>query len=240
MVVCSTRPLLVAATKLIEVISRQLPLNANLGFYATALTVGPLLGSLITEPAAMTVTLLRGRPFDAMMHQRRFVETVQWAMFLRDQPDQCKSFLEHEKTKFEEVIDKRRQWWGSSGKKQCAVEVPRFVSMFELTSDILHSSFRSLAAIVSIKVQEGPDALRTVTNDIHFQQVGAEKGGFKNIVLHYFSHLDLHVQGIRWWLMHSRAEFLLPENFQSYWNEKQSSLKSRIDSLRPQFTDLHF
>lgn len=58
MVVCSTRPILVLASKLIEVFSRVLPVKAPVAFFATCLVLGPLLGSFITEPAAMTVTAL--------------------------------------------------------------------------------------------------------------------------------------------------------------------------------------
>ncbi len=55
---CSTRPILFVAEKTIEWCSGLLPLNRPLAFYAVALTVGPLLGSFITEPAAMAVTAL--------------------------------------------------------------------------------------------------------------------------------------------------------------------------------------
>lgn len=58
MVICATRPILALATALIETASRLLPLKRPVAFYATCLTVGPLLGSFITEPAAMTVTAL--------------------------------------------------------------------------------------------------------------------------------------------------------------------------------------
>jgi hypothetical protein len=56
--VCSTKPILKIANRLIEIISRLLPLPRPVAFYATALVIGPLLGSFITEPAAMTVTAL--------------------------------------------------------------------------------------------------------------------------------------------------------------------------------------
>lgn len=58
MTVCATQPILSVAGKAIELLSRMLPLNRPLAFYATTLVIGPLLGSLITEPAAMTVTAL--------------------------------------------------------------------------------------------------------------------------------------------------------------------------------------
>lgn len=58
MTVCSTKPILELASRLIELASRLLPFQAPLAFYVTTLTVGPLLGSFITEPAAMTVTAL--------------------------------------------------------------------------------------------------------------------------------------------------------------------------------------
>lgn len=58
MAVCSSRPLLIFGQKLIALIGQLLPMNKTLGFYFAALTVGPLLGSFITEPAAMTITAL--------------------------------------------------------------------------------------------------------------------------------------------------------------------------------------
>lgn len=58
MVVAATRPILQTATKLTEVIGRALPLRGAAGIYLTALTVVPLLGSFITEPAAMTLAAL--------------------------------------------------------------------------------------------------------------------------------------------------------------------------------------
>lgn len=58
MCVCATRPILTVAGQLMAAFSRLLPLPAPLAFYATALVLGPLLGSFITEPAAMTVTAL--------------------------------------------------------------------------------------------------------------------------------------------------------------------------------------
>jgi hypothetical protein len=58
MSVCSTRPILHFARRTIELVSRLLPLRPSVAFYAVTLVIGPLLGSFITEPAAMTVTAL--------------------------------------------------------------------------------------------------------------------------------------------------------------------------------------
>lgn len=58
MTVASTRPVLDFARMLINGISRLLPLPAEMRFFSAALIFGPLLGSFITEPAAMTVTAL--------------------------------------------------------------------------------------------------------------------------------------------------------------------------------------
>ncbi len=58
MTVCSSKPILKSAERLIDLISQLLPMNKSISFYATCLIVGPLLGSFITEPAAMTVTAL--------------------------------------------------------------------------------------------------------------------------------------------------------------------------------------
>lgn len=58
MTICSTRPILSVANSLINTVSRLLPLRKPVAFYATCLVLGPLLGSLISEPAAMTVTAL--------------------------------------------------------------------------------------------------------------------------------------------------------------------------------------
>jgi len=58
MTICSTKPILELAGGCIELVSKLLPLRRSLAFYITALSLGPILGSFITEPAAMTVTAL--------------------------------------------------------------------------------------------------------------------------------------------------------------------------------------
>lgn len=65
MCLASTRPVMLAANQLIDSLARLLPLPSGVSFYATALIIGPLLGSFITEPAAMTVValMLRDRLF---------------------------------------------------------------------------------------------------------------------------------------------------------------------------------
>lgn len=58
MTLCSSRPILKMAENIIERISQILPLQRSLSFFLTTMIIGPLLGSFITEPAAMTVTAL--------------------------------------------------------------------------------------------------------------------------------------------------------------------------------------
>lgn len=66
MVVAATRPVVKLAESMISGIARLLPLQEAMAFYVTALIVGPLLGSFITEPAAMTLLalVLKRRYFD--------------------------------------------------------------------------------------------------------------------------------------------------------------------------------
>ncbi len=73
MAIAATRPVIEAANGLIAVMGRLLPLPGESAFLFTALVVGPLLGSLITEPAAMTVTalILKDRLFDNPAIERR-------------------------------------------------------------------------------------------------------------------------------------------------------------------------
>jgi len=58
MVIAASRPVLQAAEQVITLLSRLLPLKAPLAFFISVLTIGPLLGSFITEPAAMTLVAL--------------------------------------------------------------------------------------------------------------------------------------------------------------------------------------
>ena len=73
MAVAATKPVLALAGALISRIARLVPLAGLAPFYFSALVLGPLLGSFITEPAAMTVTalILRdrffGRPLSARL-----------------------------------------------------------------------------------------------------------------------------------------------------------------------------
>ncbi len=56
--ICSTRPVLKIAEVIIGGLAKLIPAPGALGFYLAALIAGPLLGSFITEPAAMAVTAL--------------------------------------------------------------------------------------------------------------------------------------------------------------------------------------
>ena len=58
MAMAGTRPVIKLAEATIIVLSKLIPLPRKMAFYITALVVGPLLGSFITEPAAMTVTAI--------------------------------------------------------------------------------------------------------------------------------------------------------------------------------------
>lgn len=58
MAMAGTRPVIKLAEKIIVGISKLIPMPRKMAFYFTALVMGPLLGSFITEPAAMTVTAI--------------------------------------------------------------------------------------------------------------------------------------------------------------------------------------
>ena len=59
MVVASTKPIIDFASQLITTIAKLIPgIKPIFAFYGTCLILGPLLGSFITEPAAMTVTAM--------------------------------------------------------------------------------------------------------------------------------------------------------------------------------------
>jgi len=66
MVVAATRPVVKLAEAVIALAARALPLREGVAFYVAALILGPLLGSFITEPAAMTLLalVLKRRYFD--------------------------------------------------------------------------------------------------------------------------------------------------------------------------------
>lgn len=66
MVVAATRPVVKLAESFISMAARLIPLRESVSFYLAALILGPLLGSFITEPAAMTLLalVLKKRYFD--------------------------------------------------------------------------------------------------------------------------------------------------------------------------------
>ena len=64
MVIAGTRPVLQGARGLVRAFARLLPLTTGLAFFWSVLVLVPLLGSFITEPAAMTLAaLLLGRDY---------------------------------------------------------------------------------------------------------------------------------------------------------------------------------
>ncbi|MBL7716505.1 MAG: putative Na+/H+ antiporter [Bdellovibrionales bacterium] len=75
LVMCATRPVLEVAQQVIESVAAMIPskiLGRSSAFYFTALSVGPILGSFITEPAAMAVTalILRDRIYSQSISDR--------------------------------------------------------------------------------------------------------------------------------------------------------------------------
>lgn len=58
MVIAATRPILQAATALLQWLARAVPLAGSLGYYLVVMVLVPLMGSFITEPAAMTLAAL--------------------------------------------------------------------------------------------------------------------------------------------------------------------------------------
>jgi hypothetical protein len=58
MAMAGTRPVIKFAEQMIIGFSKLIPVGPKMSFYCSALVIGPLLGSFITEPAAMTVTAL--------------------------------------------------------------------------------------------------------------------------------------------------------------------------------------
>lgn len=72
MVIAATRPVVALAERILNGVSRLLPLPHETAFFVTALSVGPLLGSFVTEPAAMTLLalVLKRRYFDREITSR--------------------------------------------------------------------------------------------------------------------------------------------------------------------------
>lgn len=78
MVIAASRPVLDLSAALLNWIGRLLPVAPPAAYYVTILSIGPLLGSLITEPAAMTLSamLLRQRFFSKQAPARFKYATI--------------------------------------------------------------------------------------------------------------------------------------------------------------------
>ena len=78
MVVAASRPILLLAAACVRNVSALLPVGAGMAYYFTTLSLVPLLGSFITEPAAMTLAalLLRDRYFDSGLSNRLMYATI--------------------------------------------------------------------------------------------------------------------------------------------------------------------
>jgi hypothetical protein len=72
MVIAASRPILRLAQQMLVLVSRSLPAAPGVAFYFVVLTLTPLLGSFITEPAAMTLAalLLRDQVFRQGISER--------------------------------------------------------------------------------------------------------------------------------------------------------------------------
>ncbi len=78
MVIAGTRAILQLSRAGVIAVARFVPLPGAVGFHFVALSVVPLLGSLITEPAAMTLAalMLRDRIFGAAVSQKLKYATI--------------------------------------------------------------------------------------------------------------------------------------------------------------------
>jgi hypothetical protein len=78
MVVAATRPVVMLAESILLLLARLVPARESVAFYFAALSFGPLLGSFITEPAAMTLLalLLKRRYFDCGISRRLAYATL--------------------------------------------------------------------------------------------------------------------------------------------------------------------
>ncbi len=78
MVVAATRPVVALAEQIIGRLAQLMPLPPGLSFYLVALSVGPLLGSFITEPAAMTLLamMLKRQYFDQEISRKLAYATI--------------------------------------------------------------------------------------------------------------------------------------------------------------------
>lgn len=72
MCMAATRPVIQFARDAIAFLAKILPFPSRFSYYVTALIVGPLFGSFITEPAAMTVValLLKEKFYDKRMSEK--------------------------------------------------------------------------------------------------------------------------------------------------------------------------
>ncbi len=78
MVIAATRPVVKLAEQLVLWAARLIPAGESVSFYFASLVLGPLLGSLITEPAAMTLValMLKRRYFNQGISQRLAYATL--------------------------------------------------------------------------------------------------------------------------------------------------------------------
>lgn len=78
MAMAATRPVLDISSRVIAIGAKALPLPQEMAFYVSALIVGPLLGSFITEPASMTVTalILKERFYDRGLSKKLAYATL--------------------------------------------------------------------------------------------------------------------------------------------------------------------
>jgi hypothetical protein len=78
MVIAASRPILQTVMAAVRLAARAVPLPSGMGFYVVTLTLVPLLGSFITEPAAMTLAamILADRFFSKGISSRLMYATL--------------------------------------------------------------------------------------------------------------------------------------------------------------------
>jgi len=159
-------------------------------------------------------TILSGHFLDGNIFIRRTVESMRYLIFMRENPNEVKSWFDKDKV---ESFEKKYRDWIRSKKNQNLLD-----SIFDRCNfHFNHASSYGLHSnghLFSLQhyVEHKDDQMFFTVN---FRDYDETDGGYVKFISAYFWHLETHFKMISWWIYKSTwCSHLSPQQI-SYWAE---------------------
>jgi hypothetical protein len=160
-----------------------------------------------------TARVMAGHSTDSSIYVRRTVESIRYAVYLREFPTMAEIwFNAEEKQEFEK---KFRSWFHKSGKQIIEKEVPQSEYHFKHASNFgLHSNAELFSQQHFVTIKDKKMSFKVVFHEMELGTIG-----YHQLLIAYFWHLRIHFVTIDWWIKKSKFINQLNTEQIQFWSD---------------------